>query len=255
MNPPSPYAPSTLAIIGFGRFGQLLARTLRAHFDVRVHDREPRQDLAEQIGVAWVDLPSACSADVVVFAVPISALDGVVRASASWIADRQTVLDVCSVKVHPKNVFQEHLEDRGASLILTHPLFGPDSASGGWAGLPIALHNQRASTAVFEWWSEFFSSLGLRTIVATPEEHDREAAYSQGLTHLVGRVLDGMQLEAGPVATTGFRALLEVRKQTCNDTWELFRDLQAYNPYTTEMRRDLMAQLESVSAVLDRESG
>lgn len=227
---------------------------MRAHFDVRVHDREPRQDLAEQMGVAWVDLPSACASDAVVFAVPISALDGVVRESAAWIGSGRTVLDVCSVKVHPKRVFLEHLTERGADLILTHPLFGPDSASGGWAGLPIALHNLRASAEVFEWWRDLFARLGLRPIVATPEEHDRQAAYSQGLTHLVGRMLDGMQLETVPIATTGFRALLEVRHQTCQDSWELFRDLQAYNPYTTEMRQDLMAQLELVSAILDRAS-
>ncbi len=254
MKSPSPYAPKTLGVIGFGRFGQLFARTMQGHFDVRAYDRAPLADEAALLGVEWADLATACSADVVVFAVPISEFDGVVRDSARWISQGQTVLDVCSVKVHPRNVFQEHLGGRGADLILTHPLFGPDSASGGWAGLPIALHNLRAAAEVFEWWSAFLAELGLRTIVATPEEHDRQAAYSQGLTHLVGRVLDGMQLEAGPVATTGFRALLEVRNQTCNDTWELFRDLQAYNPYTTEMRRDLMAQLESVSAVLDRES-
>jgi prephenate dehydrogenase len=250
-----PYCPHTLSIIGFGRFGQLLARELRTSLAVGVHDAAPRTEVAEALGVPLLDLAGACAADVIVYAVPISALESVVRESAPHIGPGQTVMDVCSVKLHPKQVFEAHLAGRGADLILTHPLFGPDSASGGLAGLPIALHNLTASAEVFDHWVSRFRDLGLMPIIRTPEEHDRAAAYSQGLTHLIGRVLDAMRLDAGPVATTGFRALLEVRNQTCNDTWELFRDLQAYNPYTSEMRRSMLAQLERVSRLLDGEKG
>lgn len=253
MTPTTPYAPRALAILGFGRFGQLLARELTPYFDISVHDRTPRDDIAIRIGVRSVNLARACESDVIVYAVPISALEALVCETAGLIGPAQTVLDVCSVKVHPARILEAHLRPRGAQLILTHPLFGPDSASGGLAGLPIALHNLAASPETFEYWCRLFERLGLTTVITTPEAHDREAAYSQGLTHIIGRVLDAMRLEAGPVSTTGFRALLEVRNQTCNDTWELFSDLQSYNPYTSEMRRDLIEQLASVSKALDAE--
>jgi prephenate dehydrogenase len=248
------YSPRTLAILGFGRFGQLLARVLKPHFDISVHDRTPCDEIAAQLGVRAVDVARACEADVIVYAVPISMLETLVGDTAAMIGPAQTVLDVCSVKVHPARVFEAHLKARGAQLILTHPLFGPDSASGSLAGLPIALHNLAASPEAFDYWCRLFERLGLATVITTPEAHDREAAYSQGLTHIVGRVLDAMRLVAGPVSTTGFRALLEVRTQTCNDTWQLFSDLQSYNPYTSEMRRDLMEQLANVSAALDGEA-
>ena len=32
-----------------------------------------------------------------------------------------------------------------------------------------------------------------------------------------------------------FRDLLDLVDQTCNDTWELYTDLQLYNPYTNDM--------------------
>ena len=35
------------------------------------------------------------------------------------------------------------------------------------------------------------------------------------------------------------KKLLEVKEQTCNDTWELFTNLQHYNPYTKNMRINL----------------
>ena len=33
----------------------------------------------------------------------------------------------------------------------------------------------------------------------------------------------------------GFTELLGVIEQTCNDSWDLFKDLQKFNPYTNEM--------------------
>ena len=32
-----------------------------------------------------------------------------------------------------------------------------------------------------------------------------------------------------------FRDLLDLVDQICNDTWELYADLQLYNPYTNDM--------------------
>jgi prephenate dehydrogenase len=43
-------------------------------------------------------------------------------------------------------------------------------------------------------------AMGLRIIWATPEEHDREAAFTQGLTHLIARAL--LPLEAPRRITT-----------------------------------------------------
>jgi hypothetical protein len=68
------------------------------------------------------------------------------------------------------------------------------------------------------------------------EEHDKLAANSQGVTHFTGRLLDEFGMEKTPIDTVGATKLLEVKEQTCNDTWELFINLQHYNPYTREMR-------------------
>ena len=41
------------------------------------------------------------------------------------------------------------------------------------------------------------------------------------------------------IDTQGFRDLLDLVDQTCNDTWELYTDLQLYNPYTKKMIKNL----------------
>ena len=85
----------------------------------------------------------------------------------------------------------------------------------------------------------------------SPDEHDRRAAYTQGVTHLVGRILADLGLESSPIATLGYRRLLEIVEQTCHDSWQLFLDLQRYNPYTAEMRHKLRGSIEGVMRRLE----
>ena len=48
------------------------------------------------------------------------------------------------------------------------------------------------------------------------------------------------------INTLGFNDLLGVIEQTCNDSWDLFRDLQKYNPYTGEMIDGLIGKINEV---------
>ena len=48
-----------------------------------------------------------------------------------------------------------------------------------------------------------------------------------------------------------FRDLLDLVEQTCNDTWELYTDLQLYNPYTEEMVEKLKVSTEKLDNQLN----
>lgn len=242
------YKPQTISIIGFGRFGQLLATMLSKHFTVQLYDKK-EVDTNTAKGCMVVDLKTACQADAVFFAVPISQLESVVKKAAQYVKSEAVVFDVASVKVHSKKIFQKYLP-KDVYAILTHPMFGPDSARDSVEHLPIVMHNLSAAKLVFAYWQKFFLSLGLNVVTMSPEEHDKNAAYSQGVTHFMGRVLDDMKLAPTPIDTKGFEALLEVRAQTCNDTWQLFEDLQVYNPYTKDMRHKLEKSIKAVSGRL-----
>ena len=85
----------------------------------------------------------------------------------------------------------------------------------------------------------------------TPDEHDRQAAFTQGVTHYLGRVLKDLGVAPSAIATVGYRRLLEIVEQTCNDPWQLFLDLQRFNPHTREMRERLGRSLEAVMAAID----
>jgi len=154
------------------------------------------------------------------------------------------------VKVHPVRLMEKAFPP-SVSIIGTHPLFGPDSARGGVQGLPMILCPARIGEGSLREWEGFFSSLGLAVRVMSPEEHDRQAACTQGITHYVGRVLADFGVGPSEVSTLGFRKLLEIVEQTCNDPWQLFLDLQRYNPYTRQMRERLKLSLERVMEMLE----
>ncbi len=84
----------------------------------------------------------------------------------------------------------------------------------------------------------------------SPEKHDQLTAYSQGITHYVGRLLAELQLQPTVIDTLGYRKMLEVMGQTCNDSWQLFLDLQNYNPYAMKMRKDLDASIAKINREL-----
>jgi prephenate dehydrogenase len=240
-----------IAIIGAGRFGRLLAEILGEDFDVRVHGRHA-VDVPPGAPYRAVSLDEALSADAVFYAVPISAFEAVLRDHLPHLLARRrppVLIDVLSVKLHPRRVFEALLPPHVEAL-LSHPMFGPDSVSAlGLAGLPIVLDRFRASEGTYGFWRAYFERKGLRVIELAADEHDRLAAYSQGVAHFIGRVLDEMQLHPTPIDTVGTRKLLEIREQTCNDTWELFTDLQTKNPYTLDMR---VALGRAVDAVYNR---
>ena len=82
----------------------------------------------------------------------------------------------------------------------------------------------------------------------------RMAANSQGVTHYMGRVLGEMDLRPTPIDTQGFKILLSVIEQTCNDPWQLFVDLQRYNPFTAAMRARLHDSLARIMGTLEEGS-
>jgi hypothetical protein len=64
-------------------------------------------------------------------------------------------------------------------------------------------------------------------------------------------VLGELDLRSAEITTKGFEDILGVIEQTNNDTWQLFFDLQCYNPYTKEMRDRLVQAFNTILTKLD----
>ena len=238
-----------VAVVGLGRFGLFWARTLSRQWPVLGTSRRESLNLPE--GVKQVPLPDAlAAADVVFLTVSISAMPEVLRQIAPLLRPDSTVVDTCSVKTVPVQQMVDILP-RDVDIIATHPMFGPDSARERSDLLPMIVWPVRDRLQRYHRLNQAFTRLGMNVIPMSPADHDREAALTQGVTHLVGRVLKAMELSPSEIGTLGYTRLLQVMEQTCNDPVQLFQDLQRFNPYTRQMRQRFSEALRQTEQLLE----
>lgn len=234
-----------IGILGFGRFGKLMAQYLAGDFDVMVYNRSDKahEILASNAKPAAIDV--ACRQKIIILSVPISALRDTLKTIAPLLEPDALVIDVCSVKEYPVRLMKELLPQQ-VSILATHPMFGPDSAAYALKGRKIVLCGERIDIPAYEKIKSYLISKGLVVIEATPEAHDRQIAISLALTHFIGRSLAEFGAEPLEVDTEGYQRLLHVLGVVENDTWQLFEDMNTYNPYAAESRSAFMAAVERI---------
>lgn len=213
-----------IALIGFGRFGRLLNDILKNDQSITTFDKDDPLEHLDRF-------------DVIFLTIPIHEFESIIQKIALQLKPGTTVIDTCSVKLYPTHCMTTHL-GHDITIIATHPLFGPDSYYQSQDNR-MMMHFVRGDKIQYDYWKQYFSQKNIRMIEMTPDDHDRYAAYSQGLTHLIGRVLQKADIKPTPIDTLGFTQLLKIMNQTCHDSLELFHDLQAYNPYTKECQETI----------------
>ncbi len=224
----------SLGLIGVGSFGYFAAQHLAKHFDLVLHDTA--------IDATTV---AAAACDIVALAVPVQKMRQALIDIAPKLKPNALVLDVCSVKVKPIKEMLELLPP-GVAIVGTHPLFGPQSGKNGIDGLNIAICDIRGGRG--EGVAKFCTEkLGLRVSMVTPEEHDKEAAYVQGLTHMLAKIVVSLNLPPMRFPTKTFELMEQMVEMVRYDSDELFRAIQSENPFSEE------AKLAFFSAAKDLE--
>lgn len=245
-----------IGVYGLGRFGSFWASMLARHpfsSEAKVVGYS-RSNHKLPFGVEAVSEDEVLSSDILFFCVAISSFEDVLKRVSSRIKKGAVVLDTCSVKTYPVKWMQNNLNKDEYCLIASHPMFGPDSAKNGIKGLPIVLC-KISEDERYTLIKDYFVRIGLDVLEMTPRHHDKEAAYSQGVTHFVGRTLSELGMCPTPIATQGYKSLMTIVEQTCNDPITLFYDLQKYNPYAKEMRLSLQVAIEKVLNTLAEQEG
>ena len=238
----------TIGVIGFGRFGRLMARYLALDGKVRVWDPAAAAQEVLSTGAEPADLATAAQSDIVIPAVPMSRFQKVLTEVKPHLKTGSLVVDVCSVKEQPVRWMQA--VPAGVDILGTHPMFGPDSAADSLKGRKIVLCRVRLSAERFAKIKNYLDSKGLAVIETSPAEHDRQIAVSLALTHFIGRALAGMGAKQQDIDTEGYRRLLRILEVVENDTWQLFEDMNRFNPHAAEVRRRFMQALAEIEAKL-----
>ena len=238
---------NSVGLIGFGRFGKILSNILNKRFKLKVYDIKPDKSFTN---IEFVSLDEVINEQNIFIAIPIRNFKNII-AEISPKLKGNTIIDVCSVKIEPVRIMKEILP-KSVGIIATHPMFGPDSFNIN-SNLKMMLNKTRDINNQYEFWKDFFSSQEIQIIEMTPEEHDLLAAQTQGVTHYLGRVLKEFGINKTKIDTQGFSELLDLVNQTCNDSWELFSDLQLYNPFTGDIIKKINKSIVIITKRLSKE--
>ncbi|MCP4747551.1 MAG: prephenate dehydrogenase/arogenate dehydrogenase family protein [Desulfobacteraceae bacterium] len=240
-----------IGLIGYGRFGKLTLKALTPDFEVVVYTRNrDKDDDIKKSGAKPCSLETACAGKIVILCVPISAMQATLKQICPLLKPDALVVDVCSVKVLPVQWMKALLPEQ-VSILATHPMFGPDSAAESLKNHKIVLCPERVEDQRYAKIKKWLEDKGLVTIESTPEKHDRQIAVSLALTHFIGRSLS--EFGAGPLAidTEGYKRLLHILEVVTNDTWQLFEDMNRYNPFAKEKRQDFLDAMKRVNTCLE----
>lgn len=248
-----------IAIIGFGNFGQFLAKTIvRQGHTVLAHSRSDHSDAARKLGISFFANPDDLAEEhpeVILLCTSIISTESVLRSLPLQRLKRNTlIVDVLSVKEFPKSLLMELLPE-DFDLICSHPMFGPESGGKGWNELffvyekvRIGLDESRVSRC--EKFLSIFEREGCRMVEMSCADHDKYAAGSQFITHTVGRILDMLMLESTPINTKGYESLLDLVQNTAGDSFDLYYGLFMYNKNALEMMERLDLAFEALKQQL-----
>ncbi len=202
---------SAIGIIGLGRFGRLMARYLSDDFAVRAYDPSVAAAEMKTAGAEPATVEAAAAAEVVVLAVPISAMEEVLARIAPHLTPGSLLIDVCSVKEMPLAWMQKAVPV-SVELIGTHPMFGPDSAADSLQGRKIVLCPVRIAPERLARVRDYLVSKGLQVIETTAERARHLAALRGHEPLQPARRRDPTAVHAGTRGDRGRAQLNEIRR-------------------------------------------
>ncbi|MFK8000841.1 MAG: bifunctional chorismate mutase/prephenate dehydrogenase [Polyangiales bacterium] len=237
--------PKTVAVIGGeGGMGQSLQR-LFADLGHAVMSADLHTELRP--------VDAAKAADVVVISVPIGVTLEVIRTLGPHVRKSSLLMDVTSIKEAP---LQAMLDATDASVIGTHPMFGPGVHS--FSSQRVVLCRGRGDDW-YTWAKRQLEGRGLLVTEAEAEAHDRTMAIVQVLNHFETQVM-GLALARSGVSLdetldyTSPAYLLEayVTGRHFAQDPALYGPIEMSNPRTAEVTGTFLEAATELQDVLRR---
>jgi prephenate dehydrogenase len=244
----------SFGLIGVGSFGSFAAQHLAQHFDLVLHDAfADVSTFAQKLNARKGGADAAAACDIVMLAVPVQKMRKALADIAPRLKPDALVIDVASVKIKPVAAMLEILP-KGVSIVGTHPLFGPQSGKDSINGLNIAVCDVRGGRGpdVARFCAD---KLGLRVSEVTPEEHDHEAAYVQGLTHMLAKIVVALDLPPMHFPTRTYELMQQMVEMVRYDSDELFRAIERENPFSEEAKKAFFTAANDLEAKILRDNG
>ncbi|WP_165963983.1 prephenate dehydrogenase dimerization domain-containing protein [Actinomadura sp. KC216] len=250
---------------GRGAVGRLFADLLRGEGTVTLADlrpgvpvpgtsaleadaRRPDPRLAAELAVA----------DAVIVALPEEAGVAAVEAAARHMPRGAVLVETLSVKSAVAGALARGAAEHGLEALGVNPMFAPAL---GFPGRPVLVSRVRGGPRSHRL-ETLIEDAGGRLVPVEIGEHDRLTAALQVATHAgilaFGGALRLLGADAGALtraAPPPHRAMLALLARVVSGTPEVYRDVQAANPYAGEARKALADALGRVDEAAREPSG
>ena len=246
-----------VAVIGAGKMGVWFAKFFLAKdYDVVLADR--KKEKLEALKALMVDLTTnfqeaVQDADQVYLCVSINAIEEVVKVISPVLHEGQVVMDICSIKETPIKTMHQYI--KGATVLGTHPVFGP--GSNGVKHKAYVLTPTNAKEHVFaEKYKLWLEKEEAHVFVMSPKKHDELMSVVLGLPHFLGLVacetlLEQKNLpETKKVAGTTYRMLFTLAEATAMETPDLYAAVQTNLPELEKIEDTFMAKAQELPTLI-----
>jgi prephenate dehydrogenase len=200
---------------------------------------ECSMDCAEAVGAA----------DLAVFCMPVDQIADQVLAAATTCSAKTLLTDTGSTKSAIVKQVEAGLPD-GVTFVGSHPLAGSEKRGVEYADadllagrVTIVTRTPRTASSALERAIQFWESLGSRTRVMDPEEHDRSLGLTSHLPHLIASALAGiLPPQLRELTATGFRDTTRIAAG----------DPALWNAVFRQNQRELLASLQLFQRRLEK---
>lgn len=187
-----------IAVVGLGLIGGSICKALKAntfHHIMGIDSDKETVKKALETGAIdeEISVEKLCEANLTVIALYPMAIVKFVKENADKFKKGSIVMDICGVKGYIVNNCTPILEEKGVIFIGTHPMAGTEHSGFDYSSAELF---NKASFIVTPTEKtpqiavDLVSTLGAcmnfgQVVIATPEQHDRNIAYTSQLAHVV----------------------------------------------------------------------
>lgn len=229
-----------IAIVGIGRMGSWLARSLEGEYDLTIFDIEEARLIPFKKAVHLEDLRGLedFSPHLFINAVSLQNTIDVFREASPHLSPDCVLCDLASIKGDIPRYYQE----AGRRFVSIHPMFGPNFADLDCLKQENAVIISESDPAGAAFFREFFERFRLKIFTCSFADHDRMMAYSLTMP-FVSSMVFAANVDSHAVPGTTFKKHLEVARSVLSEDDQLLAEV-LFNPNS-------LNQVEKVARKLD----
>jgi len=229
-----------IAVIGIGKMGSWLARSIQGECDLAVYDMDATRLAPFQKAIHLKSLMDLAdfSPQIFINTVSLQNTIDVFKEALSCLSPDCLLCDLASIK----GEIPEFYRGAGRRFVSIHPMFGPNFADLDCLKHENAVIISESDPAGAAFFQDFFLRFKLNIFTCSFADHDRMMAYSLTLP-FVSSMVFAANVDSRTVPGTTFKKHLEVARGVLSENDQLLSEV-LFNPYS-------LSQVEKVARKLD----